>query len=173
MSLSSITVREGNPKYHSSGNCLIETSTKTLVLGCKTSVIPADGSVTIIGSLAFYRCSGLESIVIPNCIIEIDNDAFSGCTSLTSIVIPDSVIVVRHYVFTSCTALTSVTIGSGVEDLGEYMFDGCSNLTSIIFKNPVGWKNDNIVIDADQLSDPATAATLKKDTYPEGWWLRS
>ena len=43
--LESITVAEGNAVYHSADNCLIETSSKTLVAGCKTSVIPADGTV--------------------------------------------------------------------------------------------------------------------------------
>ena len=51
--LESISVSSGNTKYHSSGNCLIETATKTLVSGCKNSVIPSDGSVTNIGDYAF------------------------------------------------------------------------------------------------------------------------
>ena len=42
-SLTSITVDPDNSVYHSSGNCLIETNSKTLVAGCSTSVIPADG----------------------------------------------------------------------------------------------------------------------------------
>ena len=44
--LTSIVVEDGNPVYHSAGNCIIETDSKTLILGCKTSVIPDDGSVT-------------------------------------------------------------------------------------------------------------------------------
>ncbi len=52
-SLTSILVAEGNKVYHSAGNCLIETASKTLILGCSTSVIPADGSVTSIGDYAF------------------------------------------------------------------------------------------------------------------------
>ena len=47
--LTSIIVVEGNSNYHSAGNCLIETATKTLLSGCKTSEIPSDGSVTSIG----------------------------------------------------------------------------------------------------------------------------
>ena len=51
--LASITVAEGNSVYHSAANCLIDTASKTLIAGCKTSVIPADGSVTSIGEGAF------------------------------------------------------------------------------------------------------------------------
>lgn len=83
--LTNITVEEGNAKYHSSGNCLIETETKTLVLGCKNSVIPQDGSVTRIGACAFYGCSGLTSITIPNSLMCIDKDVFRGCDKLQTI----------------------------------------------------------------------------------------
>lgn len=51
--LTSIFVEEGDGKYIVKNNCLIDTSTATLVLGCQTSVIPTDGSVTSIGSYAF------------------------------------------------------------------------------------------------------------------------
>ena len=74
--LTSIIVDEGNTKYHSAGNCLIETATKTLVLGCKTSVIPTDGSVTSIGERAFSGCSGLTSVTIPDSVTSIGNDAW-------------------------------------------------------------------------------------------------
>ena len=84
--LTSITVAQGNTKYHSAGNCLIETESKTLIAGCKTSVIPTDGSVTIIGHFAFY-----------------------GCRNLTSITIPDSVTSIRLHVFYDCSGLTSIT----------------------------------------------------------------
>ena len=55
--LTSIVVEDGNPVYHSAGNCLIETATKTLIAGCKTSIIPDDGSVTSIGKEVFSRYS--------------------------------------------------------------------------------------------------------------------
>ena len=84
-SLTSITVESGNPVYHSSGNCIIETASKTLVVGCKNSTIPTDGSVTSIGGSAFSGCSSLTSITIPDSVTSIGAHAFSGCTSLTSI----------------------------------------------------------------------------------------
>ena len=51
--LASITVEAGNPVYHSAGNCLIETSSKTLIRGCRNSVIPTDNTVASIGDSAF------------------------------------------------------------------------------------------------------------------------
>lgn len=46
-----LLVEEGNPIYHSENNCIIETDTNTVVLGCKDSKIP--DIVHTIGSVAF------------------------------------------------------------------------------------------------------------------------
>lgn len=72
-SLESITVARGNAIFHGDGNCLIETASKTLVLGCKNSIIPADESVKSIGDRAFWMCALLENIEIPeNCALGYD-----------------------------------------------------------------------------------------------------
>ena len=83
--LTSVIVDNENTKYHSAGNCLIETATKTLILGCKTSAIPSDGTVTSIGNSAFCYCSDLTSITIPDSVTNIGYGAFRGCSGLTNI----------------------------------------------------------------------------------------
>lgn len=83
--LTSITVEEGNSVYHSDGNCLIETASKTVIAGCKTSILPTDGSVTKIGGAVFVNYTDLTSIVIPDSVTRIGEEAFLGCTGLTSI----------------------------------------------------------------------------------------
>ncbi|MCI5683074.1 MAG: leucine-rich repeat domain-containing protein, partial [Clostridiales bacterium] len=89
--LVSITVAKNNGIYHSKGNCLIETASKTLIAVCKNSVIPNDGSVTSIGDYVFAYCTGLTSVVIPDSVTSIGAGAFFGCDSLTSVVLPGSV----------------------------------------------------------------------------------
>ena len=130
-SLMSIVVEEGNPKYHSSGNCLIVTETNTLILGCKTSVIPSDGSVTSINATAFYNCTGLTNIIIPDNVTNIGKSAFYGCSGLTSVTIPDSVTSINDYTFRDCNSLTSIIIPNGVTRIGSGAFDYCSSLTSV------------------------------------------
>ena len=120
--LTSIIVDEGNTKYHSAGNCLIETESKTLIAGCKNSIIPTDGSVTSIGSSAFRGCTGLTSITIPNSVTSIGEDAFYGCTGLTNITIPDSVTSIDRYAFYGCTGLTNITIPDSVTSIGDRAF---------------------------------------------------
>ena len=48
-------------------------------------------SVTEIEEDAFYDCSGLTSVSIPDSVTEIGEYAFDGCSGLTSVIIPDSV----------------------------------------------------------------------------------
>ena len=135
--LTSISVAVGNTKYHSEGNCIIETESKKLIIGCKNSIIPADGSVTSIGFGAFSDCKGLTSITIPNSVTSIGSSAFSGCTGLTSITIPNSVTSIGSSAFSYCTGLTSITIPNSVTTIGSSAFSGCTGLTSITIPNSV------------------------------------
>ena len=123
--LESITVEEGNPVYHSDGNCLIETATKTMVLGCKRSVIPTDGSVTCIRG-AFSICEGLTEIIIPDTVTEIGLGAFAMCTALTSVTIPDSVTRIGDSAFYGCSALTELNIPESVTEIDPSALYQCA-----------------------------------------------
>ena len=118
-SLQEIIVAEGNPVYHSAGNCIIETESKTLIAGCKSSVIPDDGSVTSIGNGAFRGCSGLTSIVIPDSVTSIGYEAFYGCSGLTSITIPGSVTSIGDWAFYACYKLVEVYNKSALDIVAD------------------------------------------------------
>ncbi|MBQ7172661.1 MAG: leucine-rich repeat protein [Clostridia bacterium] len=105
--LASITSESQN--YPAIQNCLIEASTKTLIQGCKNSVIPTDGSVTSIGASAFDSCTSLASITIPDSVTSIGNSAFVACYALTTITISNSLQSIGESGFFSCFDLTSIT----------------------------------------------------------------
>ena len=106
--------------------------------GCSglTSVnIP--NSVTSIGDYTFYKCSGLTSVTIPNSVTSIGNSVFLYCSGLTSVTIPNSVTSIGKYAFYGCSGLTSVTIPNSVTSIGNYAFQGCSGLKSVTIPNSV------------------------------------
>ena len=100
-------------------------------------VIKFNGEVTTIGSSAFYDCSSLTSITIPDSVTTIGERVFSGCSSLTSITIPNSVTTIENYTFSGCTSLTSITIPDSVTTIGSSAFGDCSSLTSITIPDSV------------------------------------
>ena len=83
--LTSVTVDKNNGTYDSRDNCnaIIDSSTNTLIVGCKNTTIP--NSVTSIGNSAFSGCSGLTSVTIPNSVTSIGRYAFYNCSGLTNL----------------------------------------------------------------------------------------
>ena len=79
-------------------------------------------SVTSIGNGAFYNCTGLTSVTIPNSVTSIGNGAFNGCSGLTSITIPHSVTSIGIVAFAYCTGLTSLTIPNSVTSIERDAF---------------------------------------------------
>ena len=88
-------------------------------------------AVTSIGVGTFRSCTSLTSISIPEGLTSIENSTFFNCTSLTSISIPDGVTSIGFNAFAACTLLTSISIPDGLTSIGQYAFAGCTSLMSI------------------------------------------
>ena len=86
---------------------------------------------------AFYNCTAITSVTIPDSVTLIGNYAFNGCTALVSVKTGNGVTSIGDYAFQSCKALVSVTLGNGVTSIGRYAFGFCSGLVSITIPDSV------------------------------------
>lgn len=129
-SLTSINVDKANTVFNSRDNCnaIIQTKSNTLVLGCKTTVIP--NNVTSIGTNAFYG-RDVTSVKIPESVTNIGRYAFGGFNR-SAFTIPNSVTSIGIGAFVT-SGLTSITIPENVTSIGEYAFGGCFDLKTITF----------------------------------------
>ena len=98
-------------------------------------------SVTSIEEDAFYYCSSLTSITIPESVTSIGIYAFGECSSLTYITIPENsqLTSIGNKAFIDCSSLTTVTISenSKLTSIGRGAFENCSSLTAITIPESV------------------------------------
>ena len=111
-----------------------------------------DEGVTSIGNFAFFLCSSLTNVTIPNSVTSIGDYAFYDCRSLTSVKIPDSVTSIGENAFVGCSSLTSVTIPDSVTSIGENAFGGCSSLTNVTIPDSVTSIGNGIFFDCNNLT---------------------
>ncbi len=96
-------------------------------------------TITSLGYAAFYRCLNLTSIHIPNTVTTIEGSTFYLCSNLTSITIPNTVTIIGNSAFYGCTGITSLTIPSSVTFIDDYAFTSCTGLTSLTIPSSVSY----------------------------------
>ena len=97
--------------------------------GLTSLTLPA--GITEIGSSAFENCSGLTNLTLSAGITEIGANAFWGCSGLTSLTLPAGITWIGSFAFSGCSRLTSLTLPAGITSIGGVAFRGCSGLTSL------------------------------------------
>ncbi len=85
-------------------------------------------NVTIIGDSAFDLCKNLKNLIIPEKVTSIGANAFYNCNNLTEIIIPESVTDIKERAFCDCSNLTKVIIPENVTNIGSGAFYNCNNI---------------------------------------------
>lgn len=98
-----------------------------------TSVTMPNG-LTTIGEGAFRYCTNLEKADIPDSVKHIGNGAFEKCTKLKDTKVPKNLAYMGDSAFSS-TGITSVTIPDSVTDIVYGAFENCTNLSEINMPN--------------------------------------
>ena len=127
--LDEIVISPDNPRLIFRDGCVIDTSTKSLVLGIRGAVIPDDGSVERIGYTAFCNRKGISTLVIPEGIKEISTAAFEG-TDLESVTLPKSLEKLGSGVFRGCKSLRYFDLG-GYSELPTSTLAGCDEIREV------------------------------------------
>ena len=104
-------------------------------------ILTFDRDITTIGETAFWKCTTLESIILPNSVTEIKDYAFYECSGLKKMTLGSGLRSVGNYAFSYCTGelfinsditgpwfnsaeFTKVTLGDNVLHIGNNAFNG-------------------------------------------------
>ena len=112
--------------------------------GCTSlQSITIPDSIDEIGSNAFRMCTSLQSIALPKSLKNVSYCTFYGCRSLTKISIPEGVTAIFNKAFFDCQSLTEVILNKGLKDIDDSAFDGCIALREISIPGNVEYIGDS------------------------------
>lgn len=126
-----------------------------------TNVTIPEG-VTKIGQAAFYGCSQLTSITIPSTITDMDT-AFSGNTALSQVTLTNGIPKISSHAFERCTELREIKVPISVDEICPFAFNGCTNLKSVLLEKNINIINSNAFKDCTELND------VKYNGYKADW----
>ncbi len=136
------------------GGCPVVTIGESAFYGCsKLTGVTIPESVAVIGSNAFHYCIGLAGVSIPDGATKIMMGAFWGCQGLTELRIPDGVSHIGASAFCECSGLTNVVLSAGLTNLGSSAFASCGQLESITIPRSVTGLGTGVFRDCFRLGD--------------------
>lgn len=103
----------------------------------------------------------VNTIILPDEVATIEDNAFEGCSSLSSIELPKNLTKIGNSTFKNCISLAGINIPSSVSSLGEYAFYGCKSLTTITIPSDVKYINTATFSHCTRLSNVNVSNTIE------------
>lgn len=88
-------------------------------------------SINSIGASAFHSCQNLSSVSLSDGLTNIGSAAFRNCNKLQEIVIPNTVVKMEDWVFADCTSINSISLSNNLEYISGMAFWKCYSLKNI------------------------------------------
>lgn len=140
-----LEVEDGSKFYHAEGNCIIETATNTVSVGCNKSIIPSYAKH--IGENAFCNLNFVE-FEVPEGIISVEKSAFNNSFYLEEVTLPSTLENLSEYAFYACRKLTTLKVKmSNPIEIGNIFAENALNTlyvpsgTAEKYRNAEWWKN--------------------------------
>ncbi|MBQ4565622.1 MAG: leucine-rich repeat protein [Oscillospiraceae bacterium] len=106
----------------------------------------------LIAGSAFYGCTGLTRVTLPQSLTAIGPESFYYCISLERLYIPDRVLLIEESAFQHCAAIQTISIGSGVRSIGEKAFAFCGALEQVTIGSSLRTLGSYAFADCDRLT---------------------
>jgi hypothetical protein len=84
-----------------------------------------------IGQMAFFQCSSLTIVSIPNTVEKLGYGTFQECSSLKMIDFGKSLKEIGNGCFRNCSSLKQIRFSPKLETIGRHSFSGCTLLSSV------------------------------------------
>lgn len=88
-------------------------------------------SLEKMGHHCFFGCTSLEQISLPDGVSEIGMGCFNGCSSLREVILPENLTILPDSCFRDCTSLKAVMLPQNVTEIRQFCFAGCADLSDV------------------------------------------
>ncbi|MBE6796387.1 MAG: hypothetical protein E7533_07400 [Ruminococcaceae bacterium] len=126
-----------------------------------------DGTVTMAEG-AFFGCTGLQKVTIPESIKAISNYAFNDCATLKTVVFHDKLLTIGESAFSGCIAIDDLELPEGVKEIGKDAFYGCNGIEKLVLPDGIVSVGDGAFGNCRKLESaiiPESIKTIGADVF--------